>query len=112
MLDDVERAVDGGINAYKALCRCASEGEAAGGGPAGRASLQCPVVAGTGWGGRGTPTDRRPPAACTAARDARTVAAGGAAEIEVARRLQAFGRRETGLDQYAIMKYAEVRCQW
>ena len=25
MLDDVERAVDGGVNAYKALCRCAGE---------------------------------------------------------------------------------------
>ena len=40
-------------------------------------------------------------------RDARTVAAGGATEIEVARQLQAFGRKETGLDQYAIIKYAE-----
>eukprot|EP00887_Chlorella_sp_A99_P001971 scaffold18.g1971.t1 len=60
-MDDIERAVDDGVNAYKAMCR-----------------------------------------------DARTVAAGGASEIEVARQLQAFGRKETGLDQYAIVKFAEA----
>lgn len=59
-LDDVERAVDDGVNAYKALCK-----------------------------------------------DARAVPAGGATEIEIARRLQEMGRKETGLDQYAIIKYAE-----
>jgi len=59
-LDDVERAVDDGINAYKALCR-----------------------------------------------DARMVAAGGASEIEVARRVSDFGKKQTGLDQYAIAKFAE-----
>lgn len=61
MLDDFERAVDDGVNSYKALCR-----------------------------------------------DARSVPAGGATEIELARQLQQFGRKETGLDQYAIMQYAEA----
>ena len=60
MLDDVERAVDDGVNAYKALCK-----------------------------------------------DARIVPAGGATEIEIARQLAAFGRKETGLDQYAIAQFAE-----
>lgn len=60
MLDDVERAIDDGVNAYKALCR-----------------------------------------------DARMLPAGGATEIEVARQLAAFGRKETGLDQYAIAQFAE-----
>lgn len=60
-LDDVERAVDDGVNAYKALCR-----------------------------------------------DARVLAGGGAAEIEVARRLAAFGRKLTGLEQYAVAKFAEA----
>lgn len=46
MLDDVERAVDDGVNAYKALCR-----------------------------------------------DARSVPAGGATEVELARQLQQFGRK-------------------
>jgi T-complex protein 1 subunit theta len=35
------------------------------------------------------------------------LAGGGAAEIEVARRLAEFGRKQTGLDQYAIAKFAE-----
>lgn len=61
MLDDVERAVDDGVNAYKALCR-----------------------------------------------DSRTVPAGGAVEIEVGRQLAAAGRKETGLDQYAIVQFAEA----
>lgn len=60
VLDDVERAVDDGVNAFKAL-----------------------------------------------GRDPRTVAAGGASEIEIAHRLAAFGRKETGLEQYAINKFAE-----
>ena len=59
MMDDVERAVDDGVNAYKAL-----------------------------------------------ARDGRLVAAGGAAEIAVAARLAAVARAETGLEQYAIAKFA------
>eukprot|EP00878_Enallax_costatus_P019647 GHUV01020730.1.p1 GENE.GHUV01020730.1~~GHUV01020730.1.p1 ORF type:complete len:243 (+),score=86.92 GHUV01020730.1:910-1638(+) len=60
-LDDVERAVDDGINAYKALCR-----------------------------------------------DARCVPAGGAAEIEMARQVADFGKKQTGLDQYAIARFAEA----
>eukprot|EP00775_Hariotina_reticulata_P001144 gene1144-1485_t len=60
-LDDVERAVDDGINAYKALCR-----------------------------------------------DARCVAAGGAAEVEMARQVADFGKKQTGLHQYAIARYAEA----
>ena len=35
------------------------------------------------------------------------VAAGGASEIEVARRVSDFGKKQTGLDQYAIAKFAE-----
>ncbi|PSC71471.1 T-complex theta subunit [Micractinium conductrix] len=61
MLDDVERAVDDGVNSYKLL-----------------------------------------------GKDARAVPAGGASEIEIARQLQQFGRKETGLDQYAIVRYAEA----
>ena len=34
--------------------------------------------------------------------------AGGATEIEVARQLAAWGRKETGLDQYAIAQFAEA----
>jgi chaperonin GroEL (HSP60 family) len=41
-------------------------------------------------------------------RDARAVPAGGALEIEVARQLRKFGSKETGLDQYAIAKFAEA----
>ncbi|KAL2622225.1 hypothetical protein R1flu_002430 [Riccia fluitans] len=60
VLDDFERAVDDGVNAYKAACK-----------------------------------------------DSRLVPGGGAAEIEIARRLQDFGSKETGLNQYAILKFAE-----
>jgi T-complex protein 1 subunit theta len=60
-LDDVERAVDDGVNAYKALCK-----------------------------------------------DARVVPGGGASEIEITRRVSDFGKKQTGLDQYAIQKYAEA----
>lgn len=59
MMDDVERAVDDGVNAYKAL-----------------------------------------------ARDGRLVPAGGAAEIAVAARLAAVARAETGLEQYAMARFA------
>ena len=41
-------------------------------------------------------------------KDPRTVAAGGAAELEVAKQLTQFGKKETGLDQYAIAKFAEA----
>ena len=60
-MDDVERAVDDGVNAYKAL-----------------------------------------------AKDSRVVPAGGATEMELAHRLAAFGRKQTGLDQYAIEKFARA----
>jgi len=60
-LDDVERAINDGINTYKAL-----------------------------------------------GRDSRTLPAGGATEIEIARRVAEFGRKQTGLEQYAIIKYAEA----
>ncbi|KAK9824017.1 hypothetical protein WJX72_006993 [[Myrmecia] bisecta] len=61
VLDDLERAVDDGVNSYKALCK-----------------------------------------------DARTVPAGGAMELEIAKQLRDFGRKETGLEQYAIAKFAEA----
>lgn len=61
MLDDIERAVDDGVNSYKLLCK-----------------------------------------------DARSCPAGGGTEIEIARQLQQIGRKETGLEQYAIMKYADA----
>jgi len=60
-MDDIERAVDDGVNAYKALTK-----------------------------------------------DSRTLPAGGATEIELAHRLAAFGRKQTGLDQYAIEKFARA----
>lgn len=60
-LDDVERACNNGINAYKAL-----------------------------------------------GKDARVVPAGGASEMEIARQVAEFGLKQTGLDQYAIVKYAEA----
>eukprot|EP00798_Chlamydomonas_sp_ICE-L_P000850 gene850-12802_t len=40
-------------------------------------------------------------------KDSRVVPAGGATEIELARGVAAFGKQQTGLDQYAIAKYAE-----
>lgn len=61
LLDDLERAIDDGVNTYKALTR-----------------------------------------------DARTVAGGGATEMELARQLAALGRKETGLEQYAIAKFSEA----
>lgn len=60
-LDDVERAVDDGVNSYRAL-----------------------------------------------GRDARALPAGGAVEAELARRLHQLARKETGLEQYAIARYADA----
>lgn len=60
ILDDLERAVDDGVNNYKAMCR-----------------------------------------------DSRILPGAGATEIELARRLKDFAYKETGLDQYAIRKFAE-----
>lgn len=41
-------------------------------------------------------------------KDCRAVPAGGASEMEIARHLQADARKATGLEQYAIAKYAEA----
>lgn len=41
-------------------------------------------------------------------RDARFLAGAGAAEVELARRLSKWGKTITGLEQYAIQKYAEA----
>ncbi|KAE8677773.1 T-complex protein 1 subunit theta [Hibiscus syriacus] len=60
ILDDLERAVDDGVNTYKAMCR-----------------------------------------------DSRIVPGAAATEVELARRLKEFSFKETGLDQYAIAKFAE-----
>ncbi|TYG47738.1 hypothetical protein ES288_D11G364600v1 [Gossypium darwinii] len=60
ILDDLERAVDDGVNTYKAMCR-----------------------------------------------DSRIVPGAAATEIELARRLKEFSFKETGLDLYAIAKFAE-----
>ncbi|KAH7571715.1 hypothetical protein JRO89_XS04G0124800 [Xanthoceras sorbifolium] len=60
ILDDLERAVDDGVNTFKAMCR-----------------------------------------------DSRIVPGAAATEIELARRLKEFSFKETGLDQYAIAKFAE-----
>ncbi|GMY14240.1 T-complex protein 1 subunit theta [Fagus crenata] len=60
ILDDLERAVDDGVNTYKAMCR-----------------------------------------------DSRIVPGAAATEIELARRVKEFSYKETGLDQYAIAKFAE-----
>ncbi|XP_021741246.1 T-complex protein 1 subunit theta-like [Chenopodium quinoa] len=60
ILDDLERAVDDGVNTYKAMCK-----------------------------------------------DSRTIPGAAATEIELARRLKEFSFKETGLDQYAIAKFAE-----
>ena len=40
-------------------------------------------------------------------KDSRMLPAGGAPEIELCQQLQKYGRKETGLDQYAIAKFAE-----
>uniref|UniRef100_A0A7S0S258 CCT-theta n=1 Tax=Chlamydomonas leiostraca TaxID=1034604 RepID=A0A7S0S258_9CHLO len=60
-LDDVERAVNDGVNAVKSL-----------------------------------------------GRDARVVPGGGAAELEMSRQLGEWGKKLTGLEQYAIKKFAEA----
>jgi len=60
MLNDLERAVDDGVNCVKILCR-----------------------------------------------DPSMLCGGGAFEMEMASRVQAFGDEQTGLDQYAIKKYGE-----
>jgi T-complex protein 1 subunit theta len=60
ILDDIERAVDDGVNTYKAMCR-----------------------------------------------DSRIVPGAAATEIELAKRVKEFSYKETGLDQYAIAKFAE-----
>lgn len=60
ILDDLERAVDDGVNTYKAMCR-----------------------------------------------DSRIVPGAAATEIELAQRLREYANAETGLDKYAISKFAE-----
>ncbi|RXH89125.1 hypothetical protein DVH24_006103 [Malus domestica] len=60
ILDDLERAVDDGVNTYKAMCK-----------------------------------------------DSRIVPGAAATEIELGRRVKEFSFKETGLDQYAIAKFAE-----
>ncbi|KAI6697061.1 hypothetical protein NL676_017180 [Syzygium grande] len=60
ILDDLERAVDYGLNTYKAMCK-----------------------------------------------DSRIVPGAAATEIELARRVKEFSFKETGLDRYAIAKFAE-----
>lgn len=60
-LDDVERAVNDGVNAFKALTR-----------------------------------------------DPRCVPAGGATELELARQVAEWGKKQPGLEQYAISKFAEA----
>ena len=41
-------------------------------------------------------------------KDPRTLAAGGGVEMEIAQQLGELGRKETGLEQYAIAKFAEA----
>ena len=41
-------------------------------------------------------------------RDPRTVPAAGASEIELARRIAEYGLKQTGLEHYAIVKFAEA----
>lgn len=41
-------------------------------------------------------------------KDPRTLAAGGGAEMEIAQQLGEMARKETGLEQYAIAKFAEA----
>ena len=45
-------------------------------------------------------------------KDARTVAAGGGSELEVAKQLAEHGRKVTGLEQYAYAKFAEALEVW
>jgi len=63
MLNDVDRAVDDGVNVVKAMCKNAP---------------------------------------------AKFVAGAGASDVEISRRLREFGSRTTGLEQYAIKKFAEA----
>merc|ERR1711915_424112 len=60
-MDDIERAVDDGVNVFKGMCK-----------------------------------------------DGRLVAGGGAAEIELARQVMAWGETHSGLEQYSINKFAEA----
>lgn len=60
VMDDVERAVDDGVNAFRAACR-----------------------------------------------DSRLLPAGGATELALSRKLREAAKRETGLEQYAMAKFAE-----
>ncbi|AQK58420.1 T-complex protein 1 subunit theta [Zea mays] len=60
ILDDLERAVDDGVNTYRSMCR-----------------------------------------------DSRIIPGAAATEVELAKRLKEFSLKETGLDQYAIAKFAE-----
>ena len=58
-----------------------------------------------------SPVSGVPQALC---RDARTVPAGGAVEMEVAHQLRELARQESGLEQYAIAQFAaamEVRAE-
>ena len=41
-------------------------------------------------------------------KDPRTLAAGGGVEMEIAQQLGEMARKETGLEQYAIGKFAEA----
>jgi T-complex protein 1 subunit theta len=41
-------------------------------------------------------------------KDSRMVPAGGASEIEIAKQVAEYGKKQTGLDQYAIVKFAEA----
>mmetsp|Transcript_31717 Transcript_31717/g.57630 ORF Transcript_31717/g.57630 Transcript_31717/m.57630 type:complete len:543 (-) Transcript_31717:57-1685(-) len=44
----------------------------------------------------------------TLGKDTRAVPAGGASELELARRLAEYGKKQTGLEQYGIVKFAEA----
>ena len=61
LMDDMERAIDDGVNTFKALCK-----------------------------------------------DARILPAGGATELALSKKLLEYGRKQTGLEQYAIQKFAEA----
>ena len=61
LMDDMERAIDDGVNTFKALCK-----------------------------------------------DARTLPAGGATELSLSQKLMEYGRKQTGLEQYAIQAFAKA----
>ena len=61
LMDDMERAIDDGVNTFKALCK-----------------------------------------------DARILPGGGATEMALSQKLLEYGRKQTGLEQYAIQKFAEA----